>query len=644
MNDGTGIRITISAIVIVLLLGASFVIVPDEVTALQDGDYEYTVSFGFIQYATITEYLGSGGDITIPTSLNGHTVVAIAQEAFNNGHGYMVTSVIIPDCVTSLGAYTFANCDAITTVTIGTGMVAIGDEVFYNCHSLVAVNVDADNDHYRSIGGVVYNETLTELVYFPEKKTGTVVIPDTVTAVPWQAFYERDALESVTIGSGLTSIGDYMFDSCTSLTTVTFSLPSNVTSIGRESFFMCGSLTSINIPEGVTDIDYWAFRHCGSLNSVTLPDSLVSLGGEAFGSCVSLTDITIPENLTAIDSDTFIGCTSLTSIKVHDGNQNYSDRDGVMYDKNGTTLICYPCGRSGSFTVPEGVTAIGEMAFVAVQHLTSVTMNEGLTSIMDSAFYYCTNLTSVTLPGSITELGTGVFMYCSSLSSVTLSSGIESLGNGTFYFCTNLTSMIIPGSVTDLGRLTFFGCNNLTSITFLGLVSPEAGLYWMNGTSPALRGHAYAASNFPVPGSTFYGLTMGAYVTAVAPSAPTDLEAVLVDGKVSLTWATPDEIGGSPLTDYKVYRSTTENGTYALITTVSVAAYNDTDVEDGVTYWYKVSAVNGAGEGVSCAAVSVVVPEEGSGDDSTMLLLGAVIVIALLAVVGLLLIRRRRAP
>lgn len=643
MNDGAGIRITISAIVIVLLLGASLVIVPEEASALPEDDYEYTVSFGFIQFATITEYLGSGGDITIPTTLGGHTVIAIANEAFNNGHGYYVTSVTIPDCVTSIGAYTFANCNNIATVTIGTGMAAIGDEAFYNCDSLTAVNVDVDNTHYRSIGGVVYNETLTELVYCPANKTGTVVIPDTVTVVPWQAFYERDALELVTIGSGITSIGDYMFDSCTSLTTVTFSLPSSVTSIGYESFFRCISLTSIDIPEGVTEIDYWAFRLCGSMTSVTLPDSLVSLGDEAFGSCVSLTDITIPKNMIAVDSDAFLGSTFLASIYVDDDNQNYSDHDGVMYDKDGTTLVCFPCGRAGAFTVPDGVTTIGIRAFGAAQRLTSITINDGLTSMMDAAFFYCTNLTSATLPGSITEFGDGVFEFCTSLSSVTLLSGIERLGNGTFYYCLNLTSIVIPSSVTDIGSVTFLNCNNLTSITFLGLVSPEAGLYWLNGTSPALRGHAYADSNFPVPGSTFYGLTMGAYVTAVAPSDPTDLETVLADGKVSLTWTTPDEIGGSLITGYKVYRSTTENGTYDLITTVSVAAYDDTDVEEGLTYWYKVSAVNGAGEGVSCVAVSVVVPEEGSGD-STMLLLGAAVVIVLLVVVGLLLIRRRRAP
>lgn len=642
MDRGTVKRIVSSAFVMVILLGATLVMVPEDVSAYQDGDYEYTLSLGFVQFATITEYLGAGGDITIPTTLNGHTVVAIANEAFNNGHGYQVTSVVIPDSVTSLGAYAFANCEDIALVTIGTGMASIGDEVFYNCHSLTAVNVHASNTHYRSIGGVVYNETLTELVYCPDKKTGAVVIPDTVTSVPWQAFYERDELESVTIGSGLTSIGDYMFAYCESLTTVTFSLPSSVTSIGYESFFICSSLTSIDVPEGVIEIDYWAFRLCESLTNITLPDSLMSIGSEAFGSCSSLTEFTIPVNVTEFENSMLFGCTSLGSIYVDEGNQNYSDHDGIVYDRNGTTLVCYPCGRTGAFTVPDGVTAIDKMAFGAAQGLTSITVNEDVTSIGTTAFYYCTNLTSATIPGSIVEFGDGLFAFCISLSSVTLADGIESLGNTTFYYCRNLTSVTIPASITDLGTATFFECNNLTSITFLGLISPEPGLYWLNGTSPALRGHAYADSNFPVPGSTFYGLTMGAYVMATVPSGPTDLDATAENGTVSLTWSAPEEIGGSLVTGYKIYRSTTANGTYALVDTVSVLSYIDTDVVAGQTYWYKVSAVNGAGEGAQCASFSAIVPDDTSGGYNTLLIIVAIVAIALIAVVAMFIIRKRK--
>jgi hypothetical protein len=236
---------------IMMLLGAFFVIVPGEAAALQDGDYVYTTG-GIPLVATITEYAGAGGAVNIPPTLGGLATAAIGTEAFNNNHGYMVTSVKIPDSVTSIGDHVFANCNDLVTVEIGNGVRSIGWEPFYDCTSLTSVAVDVDNLYYTSNFGVLYNKNLTALIHCPAAKGGQVIIPNSVTSIGWMAFDHRAALSSVTIGSGVKYIDDYAFDSCTSLTTVTFAPSSTLTTIGNRSFFSCSALASINFPNGVT--------------------------------------------------------------------------------------------------------------------------------------------------------------------------------------------------------------------------------------------------------------------------------------------------------------------------------------------------------------------------------------------------------
>ena len=191
-----------------------------------------------------------------------------------------------------------------------------------------------------------------------------------------------------------------------------------VTSIGEWAFFGCGSLTSVTIPNSVTSIGGCAFDECWSLTSVTIPDSVTSIGDSAFASCTSLTSVTIPDSVTSIGGGAFAWCTSLTGIWVTEGNSHYSsDASGVLFSKDKTTLVQYP-GAFAAYAIPDSVTSIGAGAFGGCTSLTSVTIPDSVTSIGQHAFNGCRSLTSVTIPDGVTSIGDGAFASCTSLTDV----------------------------------------------------------------------------------------------------------------------------------------------------------------------------------------------------------------------------------
>ncbi|MEE1003139.1 MAG: leucine-rich repeat domain-containing protein [Acutalibacteraceae bacterium] len=215
--------------------------------------------------------------------------------------------------------------------------------------------------------------------------------------------------------------------------------------------------------------------------------SVTSIGDWAFSDCTSLTSVTIPNSVTSIGSSAFDSCTLLTSINVDESNSNYCDIDGVLFNKDKTTILAYPNGKATTYSLPDSVTSIGDRAFSNCTALKSVTIGNGVTSIGDRAFERCTSLTSITIPDSVTSIDYCAFEICTSLTSVTIGNSVTSIGIGAFRYCESLTSItipnsvtsigdnaftltalksiIIPDSVTSIGSLAFQSCNSLTSIT-----------------------------------------------------------------------------------------------------------------------------------------------------------------------------------
>jgi hypothetical protein len=260
---------------------------------------------------------------------------------------------------------------------------------------------------------------------------------------------------------------------------------STITSIGDYAFSDCANLTSVTIPNSVTSIGFWAFRGCSSLTSITIPDSVTSIAIQVFGFC-----------------------SSLTAINVDSGNTSYSSDQGVLYDKNKITLVAYPSGKSGAFTIPNSVTRIENSVFQFCTSLTGITIPNSVTHIESLAFQYCASLTSVTIPNSVTYIGEfGSFASCGSLTAINVDSdntnyisdqgilynkskttliqypagkpgssfvipnSVTSIGAEAFMDCGSLISITIPNGVTSIDGYAFGGCTKLTSVTFLGTIS-----------------------------------------------------------------------------------------------------------------------------------------------------------------------------
>ncbi len=487
-----------------------------------------TVTAGAETYGVLTYELKDGkititgcdenasGEVVIPAEIDGYPVTSIGEKAFTTwteidggvtqitGRSN-ITSIIIPDSVTSIGDWAFSGCTGLTSINIPNSVTSIGDYAFNQCTGLTSITIP---DSVTSIGDYAFNQC-TGLT--------SITIPDSVTSIGESAFSGCAGLTSVIIGNGVTSIGngafsgcegitniavdesnpvyhsannclidmankvlvigcknsvipddgsvtsigDYAFSRCTGLTSIT--IPDSVTNIGWSAFSECTGLTSITIPDSVTSIGGWAFSDCSGLTSITIPDSVVSIGYGAFSSCTGLTSVTIPNSVTSIGEEAFFGCTGLESITVDEGNPVYHSSDNCLIETAGKALIA---GCKNSVIPDDGsVTSIGDWVFSGCTGLTSVTIPDSVTSIGDGAFYGCTGITSITIFGSVTRIGNYAFYACEGLTSITIPDSVTSIGEQAFRSCYNLKNINIPGNVTSIGEAAFRYCESAESLS-----------------------------------------------------------------------------------------------------------------------------------------------------------------------------------
>ena len=209
-------------------------------------------------------------------------------------------------------------------------------------------------------------------------------------------------------------------------------------------------------------------KYNGSAKRLDIPAKLdaktvTSIGDSAFDWCSSLTSVSIPDSVEQIGTNPFADCFELKTISVSPEHPYFATIDGVLFRKADKTLTSYPAGiKSSTYTIPQGITAIGDGAFYFCSSLTSVSIPDSVTAIGDSAFSFCSSLTSVSIPDSVTSIGDGAFASCESLTSVTIPDSVTSIGDSAFYYCKSLTSVSIPDSVTSIGDYAFSYCSNLT--------------------------------------------------------------------------------------------------------------------------------------------------------------------------------------
>ncbi len=437
----------------------------------------------------------------------GSSVTSIGDDAFS--YCSSLTSLTIGSSVTSIGDSAFADCSSLTSVTIPSSVTSIGEAAFYGCTSLTGVIIpssvtsigDWTFSGCTSLTSVTIPSSVTSIGDYAFEECGrltSVAIPDSVTTIGDEAFAGCIRLTSVTIPSSVTSIGNRTFQNCGSLISVT--IPNSVTTIGDEAFAGCIGLTSVTIPNSVTSIGNSAFSYCTSLTSVTIPSSIASIGNGAFSYCTSLTSVTIPSSIASIGEAPFSRCSSLSTITVDDLNSFYSSVDGVLFNKDQTTLIQCPGGKAGSYTIPNSVTNIGSSAFAHCSSLTSVTIPNGVTTLGSWAFSGCSSLTSATIPSSVTSIGEEAFSNCVSLTSVTIPNGVNTIVGWAFSSCSSLTDVTIGSSVTSIGNGAFSGCTFLTGVYFIGNAPGVGSSVFYGDTN---------ATVYYLAGTTGWGTTFG---------------------------------------------------------------------------------------------------------------------------------------
>ncbi len=441
------------------------IIIPEGITAI--GTYAFCFCVGI-------------SSITIPDGVT--NVGAYAFQGCTN-----LTSVTIPKSVTRM-ARAFYDCSSLVTA----GPIGSNSNIVYGWTDEIPDGAFADCNHLSSIiipNGVT---SIGSQAFLSCYELTSITIPSSVTSIGRQAFSLCSNLNSITIPSGVTIFSDYLFAGCTSLTDITIS--NTVTSIGEKTFAGCTDLTSIIIPTGVNNIGEYAFEDCTNLASIIIADNVHSIGYGAFSGCTGLTAITIPDSVSSVGGRAFEGCASLTNITISNSLSNISNLvfgdctslKSVTIPNSVTTIASgafYGCSSLTTVSIPGSITSVGRGAFEGCTGLTTAgPLGSGtciefgwMSSIPENAFFGCSGLCNVTLPSGLNSIGSSAFRGCSSLSSIVFPDSLTSIGDCAFSGCGSLNDVVIPEGVASIGREAFSDCSSLTSITIPG------GVHDING-------------------------------------------------------------------------------------------------------------------------------------------------------------------
>jgi hypothetical protein len=469
------------------------------------------------------------GDIVVPAKVTyddkTYTVVEIGSEAFDGCSE--VTSVSIPYSVTKINSDSFTGCTTLASMTLedGSDTLEVGDNAFSACpftsfylgRILKTNTLPLTNQSSLAsftIGGQVnyipydYFNSCTGLKTLSIKASSTKLVMDYCD--DWKSIFTHCPLETVYLRRNM-GYNVSPFDGQSKLTNLVIS---DATDLPHDLFSNCTGITTLRIPATVNTIGFMTFSGCSGLKTLIFEkgNNALSLQDASFGNAPDsiflgrninqsdalqgnegLISVGIGSNVDSIPMQTFAGCAKFKRFVVEDGNEKYSTIDGVLTNKDKTTLVMYPFGGDTIYTVPKSIVNIGHSAFEYCYHLNTVTIPNTVKNIGEKAFYDCFYLKHISLPESITEISNDMFGQCRELTTVAIPSSVVTIGENAFSMCSkltlltypmtlkkigygafsydgNLSSFIIPDSITEIENSTFRGCSAITSITIPKLV------------------------------------------------------------------------------------------------------------------------------------------------------------------------------
>ena len=472
-----------------------------------------------VNYITGYAFYGCTGltSVTIPNS-----VTSIGDGAFYNCAN--LTSIVIPDSVTSIGGSAFSGCTGLTSVTIPNSVTSIGNNAFRNCTNLTSVTIP---NSVTSIG---------DYAFYNCANLTSIVIPESVTSISICIFSGCAGLTSVTIPNSVSNIGGYAFYGCTGLTSVT--IPNSVTSIGDDAFYNCANLTSIVIPDSVTSIGNYAFKNCFELSSVSIGVSVTTIGQDVFKNCNNIDVLNWNAKNCTSYNDAFRDKSSITTVNIGDSVEKIPayfvyNCVGLMFVDIGYNVINIG---SYAFSACNNIRVLNwnvknctiyNNAFANKTNLNSVNMGNGVEVIPNYFVFGCTSLTSVALPNNITTIGNSAFENCIRLTTPVLSDSLIYIGKNAFKKCRILdNSLTIPKKVNYIGDFAFDSCSLLNSII-------------MKGNPPTIYTNTFNNINNSIPifvpcemVDDYYAIYLWSNFTNITESQPYEIEVNSVDSSM----------------------------------------------------------------------------------------------------------------
>lgn len=461
-----------SIIISILMVLSIFTAVPFTAGAVTSGDYEYKLLED--NTICITRYNGSESDVIVPTEIDGYNVSTIGGGSFIPSNiSKVFESIIIPNGVTRIDESAFIH-STVSKIYISESITDIQPGAFRAC-SVAEIEVDSNNPNYTTENGVLFNKNKTVLVAYCNGNTATsYTVPNGVETIEYYAFGLSFNLEKIVISDTVTNIEEMAFWNCSSLKEIVMS--DSVKHIGVNAFdtvslaengafdeidggyYLGDCLIGDNpafsgdfiIKDGTRLVASNALRDHSALESITVPASVEFIGDYAF----------LQFYYDGGEEDEFKS--NLKSINVAQDNKNFCSVDGVMFNKDKTELLYYPCGKSDTtYTVPNSVKKLAKVSFTTCR-LEKLYLPDTLETIDESAFQEC-KMTTVEIPESVKHIGKYAFIR-SGIESIELPASITVIEEATFENCYKLNSVTFKGDVTNIGDYAFNRCTKLSSV------------------------------------------------------------------------------------------------------------------------------------------------------------------------------------